>query len=77
MRAGPTCIFWAGLTPFSPQLVRAGAAGVGRVVLTGCDMEGSRKGRAVAEWWLARRRELAAEGYAWDDIRLSLSKNSY
>ena len=60
----PTCIFWADLTPFSLQLVRAGAAGVGRVVLTGCDMEGSRKGRAVAEWWLARRLELEAEGAA-------------
>jgi TatD DNase family protein len=33
------------------QLLRAGAAGVGAVVLTGCSMGGSREGARACEWW--------------------------
>ncbi|KAJ8612590.1 hypothetical protein CTAYLR_009795 [Chrysophaeum taylorii] len=36
---------------------RAAVAGVSRVVLTGCDVEGSRKGAAYCEEWAARRNE--------------------
>ena len=37
------------------QLERAAAAGVGTVVLTGCDLEGSLSGVQTSEWWWAQQ----------------------
>ena len=42
------------------QLERAACAGVQAVILTGCDLEGSRKGAEVCESWLQQQRQQQA-----------------